>query len=170
MPQTMSDPRELFVHELGDILYAERTVEKLLPKVQKEVRDEELAKRIEQHVGETKQQIENLKKVFEQLGKRAKAEKCPGIEGIQREHDEFVEQESPSPEILELFVTGSTARIEHYEIASYTGLIATAKALGENEAAELLTENLKQEQAMLRDGEKIAKRLVKEGAKAAKAA
>ena len=27
-----------------------------------------------------------------------KAEKCPGIEGIKQEHDEFVKEQSPSPE------------------------------------------------------------------------
>ena len=39
----MSDPRELFLHELGDVLYAERTLAKALPKLQAEASDEELA-------------------------------------------------------------------------------------------------------------------------------
>ena len=30
------------------------------------------------------------------LGEPAKAEKCPGIEGIKKEHDEFVTNEEPS--------------------------------------------------------------------------
>ena len=29
----MSDPRDLFLHELGDILYAEKTLVKALPKL-----------------------------------------------------------------------------------------------------------------------------------------
>ena len=41
------------------------------------------------------------------------------------------------------------ARTEHYEIAAYTGLVTMAEALGEDRAATLLTENLKQEQAAL---------------------
>ena len=30
-PTQMSDPRELFLHELGDVLYAERTLVKAFP-------------------------------------------------------------------------------------------------------------------------------------------
>ena len=36
----MSEPRELFLHELGDMLYAERTLVKTLPKLQEEARPE----------------------------------------------------------------------------------------------------------------------------------
>jgi ferritin-like metal-binding protein YciE len=38
----MSDPREVFLHELGDVLYAERTLVKALPTLQEEASDEEL--------------------------------------------------------------------------------------------------------------------------------
>ncbi len=31
----MSDPRELFLHELGDVLYAEKTLVKALPKLRR---------------------------------------------------------------------------------------------------------------------------------------
>jgi len=48
-----------------------------------------------------------------------------------------------------MFLTGAAARTEHYEIAAYTGLVTMAEALGEDKAATLLTENLKQEQAAL---------------------
>ena len=34
----MSDPRELFLHELGDVLYAEQTLVKTLPKLRKRPR------------------------------------------------------------------------------------------------------------------------------------
>ena len=39
----MSDPRELFLHELGDVLHAENTLVKALPKLAEEASDEELA-------------------------------------------------------------------------------------------------------------------------------
>jgi len=39
----MSDPRDLFLHELGDVLYAEKTLLKALPKLQEEASDDELA-------------------------------------------------------------------------------------------------------------------------------
>ena len=39
MAKEMSDPRDLFLHELGDVLYAEQTLVKALPKLQEEASD-----------------------------------------------------------------------------------------------------------------------------------
>jgi ferritin-like metal-binding protein YciE len=163
----MSDPRELFLHELGDVLYAERTLVKALPKLQEEASDEELATGFADHLEETRQHVKNVEKAFEALGQPAKAEKCPGIEGIKKEHDEFVANESPSQEVLDAFLTGAGARTEHYEIAAYEGLVTMANAMGEDEVAGLLSENLEQEKAALRKMQTIGKRLAEVGAKAA---
>ena len=163
---TMSDPRELFLHELGDVLYAEQTLVKALPKLNEEASDQELAQGFADHLEETRQHVKNLKRAFEELGEPAKAEKCPGIEGIKKEHDEFVANESPSPEVLDAFLTGAGARTEHYEIAAYEGLITMADAMGETKVSELLTENLEQEKKALTKMKTIGKRLAKDGAKA----
>ena len=160
----MSDQRELFLHELGDVLYAEQTLVKTLPKLQEEATDEELAQGFGEHLKETRQHVKNLEEAFEALGEPAKAEKCPGIEGLKKEHDEFVSNESPSQEILDAFLTGAGARTEHYEIAAYEGLVTTAEAMGEDEVARLLNENLAQEQNALRKIQTIGKRLARQGA------
>jgi len=160
---TMSDPRELFLHELGDVLYAEQTLVKTLPKLQEEAADEELAQGFGEHLEETRQHVKNLERAFEALGEPAKAEKCPGIEGIKKEHDDFVSNESPSQEILDAFLTGAGARTEHYEIAAYEGLVTMAEATGEDEVARLLSENLEQEKQALRKLQTIGKRLAEQG-------
>jgi len=165
----MSDPRELFLHELGDVLYAEQTLVKALPKLQEEAADEELAQGFGEHLEETRQHVKNLEQAFEALGEPAKAEKCPGIEGIKKEHDEFVSNESPSQDVLDAFLTGAGARTEHYEIAAYEGLVTMAEAMGEDEVARLLNENLAQEQNALRKIQTIGKRLAQQGAATATA-
>ena len=159
MSTKMSNPRELFLHELGDVLYAERTLVKTLPKLQEEASDEELALGFEEHLEETRQHVKNLESAFEKLGETPKAEKCPGIDGIKKEHDEFVTSEEPSTDVLDMFLTGAAARTEHYEMAAYTGLITTAKALGETDVANLLGENLKQEKAALETVTTISEKL-----------
>ena len=169
MSNQMNDPRELFLHELGDVLYAEQTLVKTLPKLQEEASDDELAEGFGTHLEETRQHVKNLEQAFEELGEPAKAEKCPGIEGIKKEHDEFVSNESPSPEVLNAFLTGAGARTEHYEIAAYEGLITMAEAMGEDEVARLLNENLAQEQNALRKIQTIGKRLAQQGAATAAA-
>ena len=107
MSTKMSEPRDLFLHELGDVLYAERTLVKTLPKLQEEASDEELALGFEEHLDETKQHVKNVEQAFEMLGEKPTAEKCPGIEGIKQEHDDFVTKESPSQDVLDSFLTGA---------------------------------------------------------------
>ena len=162
----MTEPRELFLHELGDVLYAEKTLAKVLPKLQEEATDSELAKGFESHLEQTKQHVKNLEQAFEALGEPAKAEKCPGIDGIKQEHDEFVQQHDPSPEVLDAFLTGAAARTEHYEIAAYEGLITMAQSLGEDDVVVLLEQNLEQEQQTLEQVKSISQRLSQQSAKA----
>ena len=93
----ITDPRELFVHELGDILYAEKVLVKALPKLATEATDAELRSGFEAHLAETRQHVANVEQVFTALGEKAKAEKCPGIDGIKAEHDEFMRDNKPTP-------------------------------------------------------------------------
>jgi ferritin-like metal-binding protein YciE len=144
----MESLQDLLKHELGDILFAEKTVLKALPKMAREVSNPELRARMEEHVRETEQQVQNLERAFEALGERAKAEKCPGILGLVQEHDDFKSDEEPSKPILEAFDLGSGLRVEHYEIAAYRTAMAIAKSLGQRDVVALLKANLDQELAM----------------------
>jgi ferritin-like metal-binding protein YciE len=132
--------------------------------LQEEASDEELALGFEEHLEETRQHVQNVELAFEKLGKKPTAEKCPGIEGIKQEHDDFVTKESPSQDVLDSFLTGAGARTEHYEIAAYEGLVTMAEAMGEIEVVELLTENLEQEKTALEMLKAIGKRLAQNGA------
>ena len=161
MPDITS-PRELFLHELGDILYVERKLaHETLPKLIEEVNDEEFTAGLESHLKETRQHVSNVEKVFELLGEEPHEEECVGFEGLKKEHDQLVEESSPS--LIDLVDAGAAARTENYEIAAYEGLRRMAKGLGENDAVELLDKNLKQEKEALREVEKAATRLSKEG-------
>ncbi len=139
---------ELLKHELGDLLYAEKTILKGLKKMSREVADPAMRDRLLQHHEETEGQIENLERAFAAIGEKARAQKCPGILGIIQEHDDFKSEEEPSKPILEAFDLGSGLRIEHYEIAAYNTAISIARALGNAECVQLLRENLEQEVAM----------------------
>jgi ferritin-like metal-binding protein YciE len=166
----MNEPRDLFLHELGDILYAEQTLVKVLPKLRSEATDKELAKGFADHLVETREHVATIRTAFKALGEKPKAERCPGIEGLKKEHDDFVADEAPSAEVLDSFLTGAGTRTEHYEIAAYEGLITAARAMGERDVAKLLSANLAQEKAALTKLKTIAKRLAETSAKSAKAA
>ena len=144
----VKDMNELLKHDLGDLYFAEKHILKALKKMEKEVSDPTIREGIVRHQSETEQQIKVLERVFEAIGEKAKAQKCPGILGIIEEHDEFKSEEEPSKPMLEAFALGSGLRVEHYEIAAYRGAISLCKVLGQREAADLLTRNLEQELAM----------------------
>jgi ferritin-like metal-binding protein YciE len=160
----LTTPRALFLHELGDILYVERKLaDETLPKLIEEVNDEEFKSGLESHLEQTRQHAANVEKVFELVGEEPAAEKCIGFEGLREEHDQLVGESSAS--LIDIVDVGAAARTENYEIAAYEGLRRMAKAMGEDEAVDLLDENLRQEKETLRQVEKIATRLSNESAK-----
>src|SRR6185312_2183294 len=165
MPE-ITNPRELFLHELGDILYVEQKLaDDVLPKLIGEVTDGEFRDGLEGHLRETRGHVENVKQVFAELGETPKAEPCLGFEGLKKEHDKL--KSETSADLIDSVDLGAAARTENYEIAAYEGLRRMAKALGEDDAVALLDENLKQEKDALRIVERIATRVAGEAVKAA---
>ena len=83
MPE-ITNPKELFSHELGDILYVERELaSETLPKLIDEVQDEEFKAGLEKHLERDEQHVKNVEQVFELFGEEPKAEECPGFEGLE---------------------------------------------------------------------------------------
>jgi ferritin-like metal-binding protein YciE len=154
----LTTPRDLFLHELGDILYVEKKlVDEVLPKLIGEVQDSKFRKGLEKHREETRTHITNVEQVFDELGESPKTEECIGFEGLKKEQEKLADE--ASEDLMDLVNTGAAARTEHYEIAAYTGLIEMARALGQQNAVALLDENLKSEKETLRQVESIEKTL-----------
>lgn len=157
----ITNPRELFLHELGDILYVERNlVEEVLPKLIDEVQDAEFKAGLEEHLTQTRQHVSNVEQVFEIFGEMPHEEQCVAFEGMKKEHEQMTDESSSA--LIDLVDLGAAARTENYEIAAYEGLRRMAKAVGEENAVELLDENLAQEKEALREVEKIATRVSNE--------
>jgi ferritin-like metal-binding protein YciE len=162
----ITTPRELFLHELGDILYVEQQlVGKALPMLISEVNDKELQTALKAHLEQTEGHVGNVERVFELMGESANPEECLAFQGLSKEHDEM--REETSQDLIDIVDLGAAARTESYEIAAYETLRRLAKALGEEEAVNLLDENLKQEKEALQIVERIATRVSKEIAVAA---
>jgi ferritin-like metal-binding protein YciE len=154
----ITTPRDLFLHELGDILYVETKLSgDVLPKLIDEVQDLDFRKGLVRHLEQTKGHITSLEQIFESMAEQSHTEKCLGFEGLTKEHDEMVSE--VSEDLVDMVDAGAVARTEHYEIAAYNGLIEMARALGEGEAVRLLEENLKEEREALHEVEAVAKKL-----------
>ena len=161
----ITTPRDLFLHELGDIMYVEQKLStEVLPKLISEVTDEEFRETLEEHLEQTKGHLANVEKVFAELDETPHAEPCIGFEGLKAEHDKLLGE--ASSQLVDSIDLGAAARTECYEIAAYEGLRQMAKAMGEDKAVDLLDKNLAEEKDALQLVEKIATRVSKESAKA----
>src|SRR6185369_14281251 len=84
---------------------------------------------------------------------------CKGIQGIIEEHEEFMSEEDPTEDLVDIFNVGAACKVEHYEIAAYTSLINMAQRMGHKKALKLLNQNLKEEQQTLKKMEGFLKKL-----------
>lgn len=136
----------LFLHEIKDLYNAEKQLTKALPKMAKTAGSDELRHLIEEHLEETKHQVERLERIFQMLGKPARGLKCKGMEGLIEEGDELMAEEGDTA-VKDAAMIGAAQRVEHYEIAGYGCARTFAEMLGMMEAAELLQATLDEEKA-----------------------
>jgi ferritin-like metal-binding protein YciE len=137
---------DLFVHTLQDIYFAENQIVKALPKMAAKADSKTLKTAFENHLGETKEHIKRLEKVFEIVGEKAKGEECPAIEGIIEEADELMSSIKDA-DTRDAAMIAAAQAVEHYEITRYGTLVSWAKLLKQNEAAKILGDTLKEEYA-----------------------
>ena len=154
----METAHELFVHELKDMLDAENKLVEALGKQAEESSRPELKKAFESHQAQTEKQVQRLEQAFESIGEESEETECAGIKGLIEEHDNF-KDEDPSPDLLDIFNVGAAEKVESYEICAYEGLIRMARMMGHTKAAQLLGQNLKEEQATLKKMEGFSKKL-----------
>jgi ferritin-like metal-binding protein YciE len=140
--QHMSKLNETFIETLKDTYDAEHQILKALPKVIKQVEDDELRSALESHLEETQEHAKRLEQVFEIFGESPKRKKCNGMAGLITEGDEVIQEEQGEAALIL-----ALQKVEHYEIAAYGALVSWAKLLGQEKAAELLSDTLEEENA-----------------------
>jgi len=134
----------LFVHELKDLLSAEKQLVKAMPKMAKGATSESLKASIEEHLEQTKEQVERLEQIFESLDKAPRAEHCKAMEGLIEEGADLLKEDG-EPSVKDAALIGAAQKIEHYEISAYGTARTIAELLGLDEAVELLQQTLDEE-------------------------
>jgi ferritin-like metal-binding protein YciE len=143
MPGSML--HEFFMDTLKDIYWAEKAQVKAMQKMMKNSTSEDLRDAFEQHRMQTETHVERLEQVFESLGERAQAKKCPAMQGLIEEANEVMQETEDDTYTRDCALIVSAQKAEHYEIASYGSLVTIARAMGHTEAADLLQESLDEE-------------------------
>lgn len=144
---TVKTLEDLFVHDLSDIYSAEKQITRALPKMARAATDEKLIAAFQQHLEETRGQIERIDQLVDSTeGVRIKRMKCHALEGLAEEAQEIIDSVEAGP-VRDAGLIGAAQKVEHYEIATYGTLHAMATRLGYKEAARLLAETLEEEKA-----------------------
>jgi ferritin-like metal-binding protein YciE len=150
-------PAELFTHKLGAALKMERTVLKMLGKLDEDARSDDLRELVRHHAQETEHQLANVRRAFAALGVEPDDKPCPVIEAIDKEGRA---QAKRADEVLvDSVIVAGAAEAEHHEIAVYEWLVTEADALGHDTVAGLLRENLQQEQHTLEEIKRLTRSL-----------
>ena len=156
----MQSAKELFVHELTDMLDAEQKLVTALGELAEDHGDEpQLQKGFQAHQAQTEKQIERLQQIFEQIGEESEETECKGMKGLLEERNSFKEEEEPAEDILSIFDVSAAIKVESYEICAYNTLIEMAKRLDLTKAIRLLNQNLKEEQQTKTKLEAISRKL-----------
>jgi ferritin-like metal-binding protein YciE len=155
----MQTGHELFIHELTDMLSAERQLVDALQEQAESARDPKLKQAFESHRAQTEKQIERLEGCFEEIGESPEESECKGIAGLIEEYKTFKEEEDPSPDILDVFSIDAAKKVEMYEINAYEGLVEMAEEMGHKKSVRLLNQNLKEEQQTFKKMEAFGKKI-----------
>ena len=147
---TMDSTEDLFEHQLEDIYYAEDELLDVLDELADQTEHDEIQTAFEDHREQTETHIERLEEVFDIIGEPPEQEECEAIQGLVEEHESFLD-EDPEQGILNVHNVNAAEKTEHYEIAAYGNLAFMADELGYDEAADLLGQNLEEEQETLEE-------------------
>jgi ferritin-like metal-binding protein YciE len=137
---------DLFLDSLADMYYAENQLVKALPKMAKAATNEHLREAFESHLTETEGHVRKLEEVFAMFGKEPDSKKCKAILGIIDEAEEVISENKKAATINAALIYAAQ-KAEHYEIGSYGSLRDWARALDNEQAADLLDEILDEEKA-----------------------
>ena len=137
--------QEFFVDQLQDMYWAEQKLVKTLPKLSEAARSGELKYAFDSHLQETKNHVSRLEKIFDLIGEPAHSKKCHAIAGITEEGEDIIDETEDSTAQRDVGLIFAGQKAEHYEIATYGGLVQLAKTLGYADVAELLGATLSEE-------------------------
>ena len=137
--------QDLYVDLLKDILWAERKITTMLPKMAEAAVSPQVKSGFQKHLKETEGQIERLEQVFASLGTPAESKKCEAMDGLAKEGEEIMS--SCEPGVMDAGLIVAAQKVEHYEIGSYGTLVEYAGLLGFTDQQKLLQTTLDEEKA-----------------------
>ena len=152
---------DLFVDKLHELAGLEKLLVAGLPPLVKASTDAELQAAFAEHLKQTEKQATRITDAVSSLRLESKTDACKPMVAMVADAAKAALTE-PEGVIRDLAMLGAAERVEHFEIAAYSSSISLAKTLGYGDAANLLVENLLEEQKAAEHLKKISKTLLKQ--------
>jgi ferritin-like metal-binding protein YciE len=156
----METTTEKFIHEVQDAYDAEHRFMRAMETMSKKAADSSLKRMIDEHIGQSEEHISALEQVFSELGEKPKRQKCDGASGIVAEGDAMLKEAAKAPELLDSVIGAALSKAEHYELASYKGLLNGAQEMGSPAVVEAIDRIFQEEQRMVSRLEESAPKLL----------
>jgi ferritin-like metal-binding protein YciE len=137
---------KFFTDQLQDIYYAEQQLLKALPKMQQAATTEELEDAFADHTTQTERHVKRLERVFKIIGKKAGGKKCEAMDGLVREAETIISETKEGTMTRDAALIIAAQKVEHYEIASYGGLVQLAITMQLSRVADILEKTLNEEE------------------------
>jgi ferritin-like metal-binding protein YciE len=136
---------KFFTDMLKDMYWAEQHLIKAIPRMQQAATTDELRDAFEDHLYQTHKHVSRLEKVFNLIDQKAEGKKCEAMEGLVKEAESIISETQEGTMTRDAALIIAAQKIEHYEIATYGGLVQLAITMGLHKAADILDETLMEE-------------------------
>jgi ferritin-like metal-binding protein YciE len=137
--------QKLYVEQLKDLYSAETQLVEALPKMAKAATSSDLRQSFQEHLGQTKEHVNRLEQIFQNLDYKPTGQKCKGMAGLVAEGEEMIEEEEIDDDVRDAGLIAAAQRVEHYEIAGYGTVRTYARMLNRKDDANLLQQTLDEE-------------------------
>lgn len=137
---------KFFMDMLKDIYWAEKSLVTAIPKMKDAATTEELKDAFEDHLYQTQKHVSRLEKVFQLRGQKPEGKKCEAMEGLTKEAESIIKETEEMSMTRDAALIIAAQKVEHYEIASYGGMVQLAITMGWQQIADILDKTLEEEE------------------------
>ena len=139
----MSAPKnlkELYVHELQDLVSANDQMHKTLGKLHKEADHDGLKEHMKKSLDGLEKHTKTIEGILSDLGESSKKH-CKGMEGLCKEAEKHGIEEAPKDQaVQDAAILAQFQRLSHYGITGFGTAAAFAEGLGKKDHAKKLDE------------------------------
>jgi ferritin-like metal-binding protein YciE len=145
--ETQTRLREFFIEQLQDIYWAEQKLVKTLPKMANAAHSAELREAFTSHLEETRNHVTRIEQAFMMINEEPDTQECQAMKGIIKEGEDIIDETEDETAQRDVGLIFAGQKAEHYEIATYGGLVQLARTMGQTDVANLLSQTLTEEKS-----------------------